>query len=720
MTALQAVAERRAFTWIGWPGTAIAESERADVSRELATHGAVPVFVPKSDADGFYLGFSNRVLWPLFHNLTDKVHFDPAAYRAYVRVNEAFADRILAHAQPGDIVWVHDYQLALVPELLRRRGLKGLIGFFLHIPFPSDETYRQLPPREEILRGLLGSDFIGFHSYEYVSHFRAACLRVLGLESDVESIRKQSRRVRLGALPIGIDPQEIRDMGQAPDAKQELESLREAYPGRKIVVGVDRLDYTKGIPKKLLAFEEFLRQHPKWREKVVLIQVAAPSRTAVDEYKDLKRTVDELVGRINGRYGTPSSMPIVYVNQSVPRSRLVGLFQAAEVALVTPLRDGMNLVALEYVAARGERGGTLILSEFAGAAHCLPGARLVSPHSIGEVAEALREALEQTPEPSAFAHMLHFVDENTSMAWARRFLRELESSAPEVRARAELLRIDTPEISRLIRGAKRPTVLLDYDGTLRSYVVNPRDAVPSPRILRVLERLAERATVYIISGRSRDVLDRWLGHLPIGLVSEHGLAIRPPGGKFEQRVRVSGNSIHDLVEPVFNDFVRRTPGSSVELKEAAIAWHYRAADPEFASFQVHELLTVLEDLLKRRPYTVLHGNRVVEVRHKRVTKGQAVAQLLKRHTRSDFLFCAGDDRTDEEMMAAIPSRWKQRSITCWVGSRNPHARYWVDSNLTLLDALERMCTMWEPRGEREARRRTGRNAEPGDRLTPRA
>ena len=305
VTALAAVAERRDFTWIGWPGTAIAEAERDAVSAELDKHGAVPVFVPKNDADGFYLGFSNRVLWPLFHNLPDKVHFEPAGYRAYHRVNEAFADAILEHTRPGDVVWVHDYQLALVPELLRRRGFQGLVGFFLHIPFPSDETYRQLPPREEILRGLLGSDFIGFHSYEYVSHFRAACLRVLGLESDVESIRMPSRRVRLGALPIGIDPQEIRDMARGEDAKRELESLREAYPGRKIVVGVDRLDYTKGIPKKLLAFEEFLRQHPKWRDQVVFIQIAAPSRTGVDEYRDLKRSVDELVGRIKERTGGP-------------------------------------------------------------------------------------------------------------------------------------------------------------------------------------------------------------------------------------------------------------------------------------------------------------------------------------------------------------------------------------------------------------------------------
>lgn len=691
VTALSAVSAKREFEWIGWPGTAIGEGERAAVTRELARHGALPVFVSKADSDGFYLGFSNRVLWPLFHNLTDRVHFDASAFRAYQRVNEAFADVIVKSARPGDVVWVHDYQLALLPELLRRRGLRARIGFFLHIPFPSAETYRQLPPREEILRGLLGADFIGFHAYEYVSHFRAACLRVLGLDGDVSSVHLSSRDVRLGALPIGIEPQEIRDLARGRDAREELASLQASYAGKKIVVGVDRLDYTKGIPDKLRAFDLLLRTHHKWRDRVILIQVAAPSRMGVDEYQKLKREVDELVGGINGRYGTPSSVPVIYVNQNVPRSRLVGLFQAAEVALITPLRDGMNLVALEYAASRAERGGTLILSEFAGAAHSLPGARLVNPHDTSGVCETLNEALEHEPRADDFSHMQRFIEENTSAAWAKRFLSELEGAESEARPPAELLSMDHPRIASLAARAERPLVLLDYDGTLRSYVLDPRDAVPGADILAVLSHLAEQAEVYVISGRSQQVLEHWLGHLPIGLVCEHGLSIRPPGGRWERRVRVSGTALRRLVDPLFRDFVQRTPGARVEHKDAAVAWHYRGVDPELAAHKVTELLTLLEERLRRRPYSVLHGNRVIEVRHRRVTKGQALAAVLKRHGNADFLFCAGDDRTDEEMMQAIPARWRAKTISCWVGARNAAATYWVESNGQLLAFLDRLA-----------------------------
>ncbi len=710
VTALQAVSTRRPFEWIGWPGTAVGENERSAVSRELGKHGAVPVFVGKTDSDGFYLGFSNRVLWPLFHNLTDKVHFDSSSYRAYQRVNEAFADTICQRATPGDVVWVHDYQLALVPELLRRRGLRARIGFFLHIPFPSAETYRQLPPREEILRGLLGADFIGFHAYEYVSHFRAACLRVLGLDADVAKVRLPSREVRLGALPIGIEPEELRELAQAKDAKDELASLKASHAGKKIIVGVDRLDYTKGLLEKLRAFALLLRTHPKWRERAVLVQIAAPSRTGVDEYQKLKRDVDEAVGAINGRFGTPSSTPVVYVNQNVPRSRLVGLYQAADVGLITPLRDGMNLVALEYVSVRAERGGTLILSEFAGAAHSLPGARLVSPHNVSEVADALHEALEREPQPEDFTHMRRFVEENTSMAWAERFLAQLEEAEGEVPRPAELLNPDSPRVSSLVDRSARPLVLLDYDGTLRPYVLDPRAAAPGPELLLTLGRLAQLATVYVISGRGQDILHKWLGHLPIGLVCEHGLSMRAVGGQWERSVRVNGDALRRLVEPLLREFVRHTPGSSVEPKEAAIAWHYRAVDPELASFQVNDLLTQLEERLRRRPYRVLHGNRVIEIRHERVTKGQALLRVLQRHPRADFLFCAGDDRTDEEMMAAIPKRWRARTVTCWVGGRNVHATYWVDSSRELLDVLHRFSRQWSRGAEHSRQGRTSSSA----------
>ena len=696
VTALKAVAERRPFEWIGWPGAHVPEAERHDVTRKLAEHKTAPVFISKTDIEGFYQSFSNEVLWPLYHNLPDRSRFDSAGWKAYQKVNELFAAAIFERARQEDVVWVHDYQLSLVPDMLRRRGLNCPIGFFLHIPFPSAETYRTLPAREEILRGMLGADLLGFHAYEYVSHFRNAALRVLGCESGTESIRVHARTVKLSVLPIGLDPGEVRVMAEGREARQEYASVQSTYAGKKIIVGVDRLDYTKGIPEKLLAFEELLRAHPKWRQRVVLIQIAAPSRTAVDEYQRLKREVDELVGRINGRYGSSSSMPVVYVNQSVPRERLVGLYKAADVALVTPVRVGMNLVALEYVAAREQQGGTLVLSEFAGAAHCLPGARLVNPYNINEVAQALADALEaRRPNMEGFRHMLRFVTENTSMRWANAFLDKLESCQVDVRPRAQLLRLEEPDMAARVRAAERPLVLLDYDGTLRSYVLDPSDAAPSQRILDVLHALSELATVYVISGRSADVLEAWLGALNIGLVCEHGLAVRHPGGPWESRVEVSMDQMKRLVEPLFQDFTRRTPGSACEYKKAGLAWHYRAADPEYGAFQAGELLALLEDALKRRPYNVLRGNRVIEVRHQSITKGQSAAQLLKRYARSDFLFCAGDDRTDEEMMASVPPAWRKRSILCWVGSRNAHAPHWVESNGALLTQLETMVAIWK-------------------------
>ncbi|MGE0321418.1 MAG: bifunctional alpha,alpha-trehalose-phosphate synthase (UDP-forming)/trehalose-phosphatase [Polyangiaceae bacterium] len=702
VTALKSVSDQRPFTWLGWPGTHVTEADRGAVTKELSRHGSAPVFIAKSDISGFYEGFSNQVLWPLFHALNERIHFDRSAWRAYQKVNEQFADAILDQAGPGDVVWVHDYQLALVPELLRRRGLACPIGFFLHIPFPAAQTYRSLAVREEILTGLLGADLLGFHSYEYVSHFRAACLRVLGLESEPNSLRLSSHRVKLGMLPIGIDPGEVSDLCQTEEAKSELARLTETYRRKQIVVGVDRLDYTKGIPEKLRAFEELLARHPKLRDKAVLIQIAAPSRMGVQEYQSLKREVDELVGRVNGRFGSASHTPVVYVNQAYSRARLAGLYQAADVALVTPIRDGMNLVALEYVAARREQGGTLILSEFAGAAHCLPGARLVNPYNVDQVAHELAHALEgraaRTKQQQAFGNMLDFVDNNTSMRWAQRFLDQLESGTEGARTTFKRLRVDAEPLASKFRAATNPLMLLDYDGTLRGFVNDPMSATPEPRILETLEKLSQLCTLYVISGRPAAVLEEWLGSLPIGLVCEHGLGVKPIGGEWHDREQPSIESLKKVIDPLFKDFVSRTPGSRVEYKRGGIAWHYRAADPEFGAFQANELLTLLADVLKRRPFNVLKGNRVIEVRHEQATKGRATSELLRRHAKADFLFCAGDDRTDEEMMDAIPKSWAGRAVTCWVGSANSRAQFWVESNHALLAELERVAATWE--GER--------------------
>lgn len=703
VTALAAVREKRKFTWLGWPGTYVAPNEQREVTRLLAKHGTSPVFVAQEHLEGFYEGFSNDNLWPLFHNLTERATFTRENWASYRVVNQMYADAIAKMARPGDVIWVHDYQLCLVPQMLRDKGLGCPIGFFLHIPFPSADVYRTLPVAEDLLRGLLGADVVGFHAYEYVSHFRMAALRVLGTESDSMQIQLQSRQVHLEVLPIGIDPAEVRDLLRTPEARKEQTELERTFAGKRLIVGVDRLDYTKGIPQKLLAFEELLKQHPQWRENVVLVQVAAPSRTGVEEYQQLKREVDELVGRINGEFSTSSHTPVVYINQSVDRARLSGLYRAASIALITPVRDGMNLVALEYVAARKGLGGALILSEFCGAAHCLPGSRLVNPFNAHQVASVLADALEDDgPHYESFAHMQKFVTENTSMRWAQTFLEKLEAFGGDKSRDIKTLNVKAPPIKKMVESAKRPLVFLDYDGTLRSYVINPKEAIPDGRILSVLERLSRVADVYVVSGRDGATLGAWLGHLNLGLVCEHGLALKLPGGEWQGRRNVAGSALARLVKPLLEEFVRRTPGSSIEVKQAAIAWHSRAADPEYSLFQSKELLTRLEDLLKRRPYKVLRGNRVIEVRHEHVTKGSAVGHILEMHPKADFIFCAGDDRTDEDMMRAFPEHLRGKVVTCWVGAPNAYADYWRESNLGLLGELESMASTWERNARRTA------------------
>ncbi len=697
VAALRPVMKERDHVWLGWPGTVVEGREQAAVEVALRAHGASPLFLSEEEVEGFYEGFSNSVLWPLFHGFPSRARFQRRDWETYQRVNERFAAAIQEVVQPGDVIWVHDYQLALVPEMLRARGVSCHVGYFLHIPFPSAEIYRSLPARAELLKGLLGADLIGFHDYSYVRHFRSACLRVLGMESEAESLRYRSRTVHFGVLPIGIDAEEIDEMRNGDVAQAELAQLVGGYAGKKLVVGVDRLDYTKGLPEKLLAFEELLTSYPEWQGQAVLVQVAAPTRTGVEEYQQLKREVDELVGRINGAFGTSSYTPVVYVNQNIPRERLVGLYAAADVALVTPVRDGMNLVALEYVAARGDHPGALVLSEFTGAAHSMAGARLVNPHDPQAVSDALHAALSE-PEPSSesFSHMRAFVRHNTAGFWAKRFLALLESLPDANNAHAQVLRLDAPPLASKVQAAQRPLLLLDYDGTLRRFEKEPDAAKPEARTLAVLERLAALATVYIVSGRLAATLEGWLGHLPLGLIGEHGLGEKHPGGQWEYH-EADAALLFENVEPMMRDFVERTPGSSLERKRAGLAWHYRAVEPEFGMLRAMDLITSLEAHLQRHPLNILRGNRVVEVRHEGVSKGKALERLIERHRDADFMLCAGDDRTDEEMLQAVPRDWLDRSVRCWVGWRNPTAEYWVDSPHSLIGQLEVLASMWERR-----------------------
>jgi trehalose 6-phosphate synthase/phosphatase len=696
VTALRPVAERVGFEWIGWPGIGVEAESHAEVRGVLnaaikteENWEVTPVFLSQADVDGFYTGFANSVLWPLFHGFPSRSAFSTEEYETYARVNAQFADAIAERASPNDLIWIHDYQLMLVPAMLRERGLTNPVGFFLHIPFPSTDSYSILPPREELLRGLLGADLLGFHAYEYVSNFRKSCLRVLGLDSETEHVRTRARKVRFAVLPVGIDPVELEQLVESPEAAHELEMLSQSYEGKKIIVGVDRLDYTKGIPEKLLAYEDLLTNYPRWRRESVLIQVAAPSRTDVDEYQALKRQVDELVGRINGRYGAPDHTPIVYINQNVPRTRIAGMYRAAHVALVTPVRDGMNLVALEYVAARGKDGAHLILSEFAGAANQLPEARLVNPYNIKDVSAALNAALES--EPPEGKYMLEFVENNTAMRWAEQFLSRLEearsSSPPPKRLRAK-------HMTSRFANCKKLAFFLDYDGTLRGYERVPKRAVPDERVKDMLRLLAKVGQVFVVSGRDEQTLEAWLGDLPIGFACEHGAAIKEIGGQWEHVVETEP-SVLAKVQVVLDDYVKRTPGARVEPKRSAIAWHYNTVDAELGAFQSKALVNELAELLKREPYSILRGNKVVEVRHMHCTKGRAVEEFLRRYPDVDGVFCAGDDHTDEEMMEYLHTVDDKTTILCWVGAGSMLAEFWADSSQSLVAELDEFAkTAW--------------------------
>jgi trehalose 6-phosphate synthase/phosphatase len=705
-TALRAVAGQRPFVWVGWPGAPVPPEEHGEVTRRLeeAGGGVVPVFLERKEVLGWYEELSNRVLWPLFHAMPPAIRVAPGAWQRYVDVNQRFADAIAERARPGDTVWVHDYQLALVPQMLRRRELDCAIGFFLHIPFPASETFRTLAVREEILRGMLGSNFIGFHAYEYISHFRSSALRILGVESDPEHLVLPTHHVRMGALPIGIEPEEIEEIARRPEIAAEYSALRERYRGRTVILGVDRLDYTKGLPQKLVAFEELLEKNPELADKVVFIQIASPSRMGVAEYQKLKRQVDELVGRISGRFGGLAGSPLVYMHQHVPREQLVPLYQLADIALVTPLRDGMNLVCLEYVAARGDQPGTLILSEFAGAAQCLSGAVLVNPYHTGHIAAALADALgQEAPSAEAFSHMREFVQGNTSRVWAGRFLDRLEATWREFGGRVKHLRPRDARVVERVRRAERPLLLLDYDGTLQAHVRVPSQATPAARVRAFLGEAVGLARTYVVSGRPAAVLDQWLGDLGVGLVCEHGLALRHPGGTWSEPPQLDTRLLEEIVQPLFRDFCERTPGSRMEKKAASLAWHYRGSDPKLGSWRANELLNQLEGRLSGQPYSVLMGSRVLEVRHVTMTKAAAVNSILAANGECDFVLCAGGERTDEDMFQAVVGS-RVPATMIYVGGVNTSAEFFVETPDELLDRLDELLAVCRTRTARACAR----------------
>jgi trehalose 6-phosphate synthase/phosphatase len=661
-TAMAGLSSGGEMLWIGWPGdtATLSEEARARLDGELLDRGLASVHLSTADVEGFYEGFSNGVLWPLFHYMIDRVNMDAwRDWEAYERVNRQFAQAIAAQWRDGDRIWIHDYQFMLVPAMLRALLPHACIGFFLHIPFPSLEVFRTLPWRREVMEGLLGADVIGFHTYGYQRHFASCLLRMMGLDVIVDEFRWHDRTIRLGSFPISIDTADFIARASEPAAEEAAAKIVARTPGVKLLLGVDRLDYSKGIPRRFLSVERLLEIDPSLEGRFRLVQVAAPSRTNVESYAQFRRGLEELVGRINGRFSTTDWAPIHYLYRGVSGEEVVALYRAADVMVVTPLRDGMNLVAKEYLACRVNDDGVLVLSEMAGAAWELGEAVQVNPYNVHQTALALRDAILMDPaeQRRRMVPLRRRVREWDVHAWARSFAAALEAAA--ARPGEETAKGSPPTIEELARmhTARRLHLLLDYDGTLVPFAARPELAVPDVGLHELLAALTAhpRLSVHIISGRPRQLLDEWFAHLPVALHAEHGFWSRPAGSEWRANAVVH-SGWKERIRPVMETFAARTPGAFVEEKEAALCWHYRLADPELGQTQSRELTLHLTSFLANMPVEVMPGHRIVEVRQHGVNKGIVLPAILAAIITSpeEFVVAVGDDRTDEDLFAALP------------------------------------------------------------------
>ena len=638
--------------WIGWPGKAFTDpAEQESVRRRLGDElGYVPVFLSDDEIRLYYHGLSNSSLWPILHYNLNFMRYAEEEWEAYEQVNRRFADAILEKAGQNDIVWVHDYHLMLVPAMLRSSRPDLRIGFFFHTPFPSSEVFRCHPRRSELLEGVIGADLVGFHTFGYMRHFRSSVLRLLGLESEWGTILHGNHLTSLGVFPIGINAQSFtKELESEPFHKKKGEIARN-WHGKRIVLSVERLDYTKGILHRLDAIELFLsrREHA---DDIVFIFVSVPSRGEVAEYKSLRENIEREVGRINGLYATVRNSPIHFIHQSLPFTELCALYSLADVALITPLVDGMNLVAKEYVACQRFNPGVLILSEFAGAAQELVNAMSVNPYDTAEVADALEQAFRMPL--SERRHRIEYMQARVlkfdANHWAQSFLNELQEQSQFHASPQQLEEAEDAIIGRL-RRANKVAFFIDYDGTLREFERIPDRAVPGKKLKPLLEELnAASADVFIISGRKGPILDDWFRGYEFTLIAEHGSNVRIAGEKDWFSLNQSTDfSWKRRVLDILRHYEWSTPGSFVEEKESALVWHYRQSDPEFGQWKARQLLSELYEMLANFPVEIHHGKKIIEVSSIHVNKGAAIEHFL-REREYDLAICAGDDQTDEAM-----------------------------------------------------------------------
>lgn len=672
--------------WIGWPGMNVDnKKERISVKENLEKKNYHPIFLSAKQINYYYEGYSNSTLWPLFHYFYSYIEFENRYWKTYKQVNAIFAEKTLEIIQPGDIIWVQDFHLMLLPQLLRDKMPDTKIGYFHHVPFPSYEFFRVLPERAKLLNGLLGADLIGFHTPDYMRHFISTVERVLHRKFILDRTNIGRRSIQVNAFPMGINYKKYHGAPNTPEVKKYSKKICKNYGNSQLILSVDRLDYSKGIIHRIKGFAQFLKNHPEYHNKVSLVMVTVPSRDKVARYAQLKKKIEESISALNGKYSTIGWTPIYYFYHSLEFEELSAMYNRADIALITPLRDGMNLVAKEYVASKRNRPGVLILSEMAGAAIELNQAIIINPNDINQIERSIVEALKMpiNEQMNRLRIMQKRIEKYDVKRWAHNFVGEITNMYKENKKNNAKVLSPTliNRIAKNYKIANKRLLLFDYDGTLSAFYNHAEEAFPRQNILDLLKKINDDKKNYLLlnSGRDRKNLEDWFGPLTIDMEAEHGAAYKKNGIWHERIVKIKWNK--ELLR-ILQSFVDSTPGAYLEEKETALVWHFRNVDNWLGILREKQLMNALMTLCSHLGLQIMRGNKIVEIKTALISKSTGTEELLKKND-YDFILCLGDDVTDEDMFRILP----KSAYSIKIGKNSDLARYNIPLQEDVLDFL---------------------------------
>ena len=683
--------------WVGTPECSHDTWTKAQHLIPASSFECLPVFINKVMFDKHNNGFCNSVLWPLFHYFPSYAEFDSEDFNSYLNVNTCFLDVIFKNARRDDVIWIHDYHLLPLAEMVRMEVPGITIGFFLHIPFPTYEIIRLMPNewQEKITKGILGADLIGFHTIDYTTHFLESVRMFLGIDHEMNVLRYNDRLIKADVFPVSVDYEYFNNAYDKAVVRKTREMVKEKFKDKKVVFSIDRLDYTKGVKNRLGAFELFLSLYPEFCEKTVFILIIVPSRTAIGKYVERKKIVNEKISSINSQVGSVSWQPVVHQFVSISFEELVGFYTGCDVAMITPLRDGMNLVAKEFVSSRKDMQGVLILSELAGAARELSDALIVNPNDTRGMASAIHEAfcMRRIEQQGRMENMQTRVKQYNIHAWADDFLEQLGS----IKRKQQEFQVKFPDdISRrnmfdCYRNAESRLLLLDYDGTLINYSPSPLNAKPGPLLLELLRNISSqpRNEMYIISGRDSKTLENWFGQLPLNIVAEHGASVKDFDNGWQDFLAEKQDWKVDI-KKIMARYVRRCANTMVEEKKFSLVWHFRNANSQQAKLRAAELILELNQFVHNLGLEVILGNKIVEVKNKGISKAKTLRRILAQHNH-DFILAAGDDVTDEDMFRILAGH--DKAFTFKIGGEASFAKYNLHTPQMMISTLHALSHM---------------------------